>query len=89
MIGTANSLQPLKVIASGGMGQVLKVQSIHHSHPMALKFFPISSQSKVRLLEKIQLEMSILSAIHHQGVVSLLDGGILCEKDSKPCNYLV
>ncbi|GJM25159.1 MAG: hypothetical protein DHS20C16_15740 [Phycisphaerae bacterium] len=71
------------ILGRGGMGVVyLGIQAIHRKR-VAIKILPSRMLSRQHR-RRFQQEKELLQRLHHQGIVSVIDSGIVNIKDSKP-----
>ncbi len=71
------------ILGRGGMGVVyLGIQAIHRRR-VAIKILPSRMLSRQHR-RRFQQEKELLQRLHHQGIVRVVDSGIVNIKDSKP-----
>ena len=64
-----------RLIASGGMGRVYQGMQMSLDRAVAVKVLPAELADKPELVSRFRREISMLSALNHPHIVSILDGG--------------
>ena len=72
----SNRYQQVKMLGSGGMGEVFLAQDSKLNRPVAMKRIKGSSENIKNVLKRFEIEAKSIAQINHSNVVHLYDYGI-------------